>query len=230
MENDEGGQRELTPLDDLRQTCSSMLTPSSGVFTNPFHAPVLLQCSGKIPHFKRAFGLLRCLGGRSSSFFYGAFCWCSTFCCLYKAGTKSQTLQSSCPFQDYPSTSWAVTRSAAHHNELHQILASTKAWPNRANSPLQPLHLHHSSSLCKLSGLKFPLSFHKCCFNADSAFLFIPRRTVLHFAYSPSLLSQKKSSSDFCCACFDSDIQQRDSLCERNPGKAVFPSIIICYS
>lgn len=73
MENYEGGQREVTPPADLRQTCSSILTSSSDSCLHKphpdFHAPELLQCSDKIPHFKRPFGLLRCLGGRSFSFF-----------------------------------------------------------------------------------------------------------------------------------------------------------------
>lgn len=72
MENDEGGQREVTPPDDLRQTCPSILTPSSGSCLHKplpdFHAPVSLQCSDKIPHFNRPFGLLKYLGGRSSFF------------------------------------------------------------------------------------------------------------------------------------------------------------------
>lgn len=45
----------------------------------------------------------------------------------------------------------------------------------------------------KVSGLKFPLSFHKGWLTQMPALLFIPRRTVIDFAYSPSLLLQKRA-------------------------------------
>lgn len=86
MENDEGGQGEVTPPDQLTETCSSILTPSScNCLQKPltdFNVPLLLQFSDKIPHFKRPFALLRGLGVGVLFFFFFKVrlpCWYSTF-------------------------------------------------------------------------------------------------------------------------------------------------------
>lgn len=164
MENDEGGQGEVTPPDQLTETCSSILTPSScNCLQKPltdFNVPLLLQFSDKIPHFKRPFALLRGLGVGVLFFFFLKWDFLvgiQHFALLIPQVFlfRSQVAKHHAvpfPFTVILPPRSAIMRQSAHHAELHRIFASTKEWSARSTPPtLQSLHLHYSSSPCKHS-------------------------------------------------------------------------------
>jgi len=136
VENDEGGQREATPPGQLKKTHSSILTPNSCHCLQKsladFHAPLLLQFSDKIPHFKRPFGLSRGLAIGAFYFFQVTFLvGVQHFAILIPQvfsfrGQVAKYRAVPLPFKVLLPPRSALMRQSAHHAELCRRLSSTK--------------------------------------------------------------------------------------------------------